>query len=270
MSDAIPYLSVSKISTFMKCPLQAKFRYVDKIPEPALGVFLFGKVVHAAVERALRAVQIGGKLPSWQDMTDWLPGIFEAQVKEDEDRGSFVGWDWGDDTLAAQKKDAPALVKLVREDVLPSIRPVLVESKFNYPLPSKIGEFKIYGVIDLFEEGGMLTDWKTTSKVSANAKKLDIQLPAYTIHTNSVYDSGVGFGTDRVNEARKIFLVRGSKPKIEVVNYKIHEGHRQWFRDNAARVWQMIEAGAFVANTTTWACSEGWCSFWQGCQGELA
>jgi len=265
MSDTIPYLSVSKINVFQRCPLQGKFRYVDKISEPALGVFLFGKVIHAAIERALRAVEIGGKLPSWQDMTDWLPGIFEAQVKEDEERATFTGWDWGDDTITLQRKDAPALVKLVREDVLPSIKPVMVEGKFNFPLSSKIGEFKIYGVIDLFEEGGMLTDWKTTSKVSANAKKLDIQLPAYTIHTNSVY----GIPADDVNDARKIFLVRGPKPKIESAKYKIHEGHRQWFRDQAARVWQMIEAEAFVANTSTWACSEKWCSFWQGCQSEL-
>lgn len=265
MSEAIPYLSVSKINVFTRCPLQGKFRYVDKIPEKALGVFLFGKVIHAAIERALRAVEVGGKLPSWQDMTDWLPSIFDSEIKEDEGRATFCGWDWDEDTLDAQKTDAPKLVRMVREDVLPAIKPVLVEAKFNYALPSKIGEFKIYGVIDLFEEGGMLTDWKTTSKVSPNAKKLDIQLPAYTIHTNDVYHAPAS----AVNEARKIFLVRGSKPKIESVNYRIHEGHRQWFRDQAARVWQMIVAESFIGCTGGWWCSADWCSYYAGCQGEL-
>lgn len=266
MSDAIPYLSVSKINTFLKCPLQAKYRYVDKIPERALGVFLFGKVVHAAIERALRMVQMGGKLPSWKDMTDWLPGIFDSEIKEDETRAGFCGWDWGEDTLESQKEDAPKLVRVVREDALPLLKPVLVEEKFNYSLPSKIGPFKIYGVIDLFEEGGLLSDWKTTGKVSPNAKKLDIQLPAYTIHTNSVY----GAPEDGVNKARKIFLVRGFKPKIEQESYKIREPHRDWFRENAARVWQMIHADAFVGNTGGWWCGEKWCSYYEGCQGGLA
>lgn len=266
MSEAVPYLSVSKISTFLKCPLQGKYRYVDKIPEKALGIFLFGKVIHAVIERALKAVQIGSKLPSWQDMTDWLPDLFVSETKEDEERKTFCGWDWGDDTLAKQKKDAPPLVKLIREDVLPSIKPVLVEEKFNYSLPSKIGPFKIYGVIDLFEEGGMLTDWKTTEKVSNNARKLDIQLPAYTIHTNGAFKLDAG----GMSKARKIFLVRGSKPKIVPQNYEIHEGHRQWFRDQAARVWQMIESESFVGCTGGWWCSMDYCSFFQGCQGELA
>lgn len=264
MSEGIPYLSVSKMGTFTKCGLQGKFRYLDKIPEPALGVFLFGKVIHSAIEKALKIVLAEKSAPSLADMTDWLPDLWEEQIKEDEGRAGFTGWHWGeDDSLARGKKEAPQVVQVFHEHVLKTVRPLLIEHKFNFPLQSKVGEFKIYGVLDCLDKGGLLTDWKTADgSPSENQKKLDLQFMGYSLFVREYLDT-----TDDT-DCRKVFLIRGKK-KPEIVSYRIHDGHRQWFKDQAARVWQMIQADAYVANTNGWWCAKKWCSFWEGCQGEM-
>jgi hypothetical protein len=46
--------------------------------------------------------------------------------------------------------------------------------------------------------------------------------------------------------------------------------HRECFKRQAIATWKMAKSGAFVANTTTWACSQNWCSYWAMCQGEMA
>jgi hypothetical protein len=263
MSEAIPYLSVSKLNTFVKCGLQAKYRYLDHIPEPSLGVFHVGIVTHAVIERALRGVLLGKGSPSLADMTDWIKPEWDDAIKESEEKKSFCGWKWDeDDSPEKGLRDIPGMVKMWHGEILPKLKPTLVEHGFNFELDSKCGPFKIYGFLDLMEESGLLTDWKTANgSVSANAKKLDLQFPGYSWFARE-------YTKQEVTQCRKVFLVRG-RNRIEQVPYTVDQRHRDWFARVAAAVWQSIEADSFIPNTSGWWCAENWCSFWQGCQGEL-
>lgn len=263
MSEAIPYLSVSKLNAFTKCGLQARYRYRDHIPEPNLGKFHVGIVTHAVIERALREVLLGKGPPSLADMTDWIKPAWDEEIKEAESKDRFIGWLWDKgDSPEKGLRDILGMVTAFHGRILPKLKPVLVEHGFSFELDSKCGPFKIYGYLDLLEEGGMLTDWKTADgSVSDNAKKLDLQFPGYSIFARE-------YTKLETTECRKVFLVRGTN-EIEVVKYTVDQRHRDWFTRVAAAVWQSVEADSFIPGTGGWWCSEKWCSFWQGCQGEL-
>jgi len=260
----VKWLSVSKIGTFMKCPKQAHYRYVLKAPEPSFGNMIAGRVVHAVLEKALKEVIGGRPLPSVQDVDDFYEPIWRESFKEEEERDNFVTLQWDpDDKEQKVFEESRALVRLAREEVLPKIKPSLVEHNMNFDLDANgSGPFRVYGVVDLYEHDTVVSDWKTTTKVSPNAKKLDIQFCGYAVwhqlHTGC-----------EVMPCRKIFLVRGKRPKVEETRYQVTPKHREWFTSVAAEVWKMVKGGGFVPNTSTWACSEKWCSFWNICQGEL-
>jgi len=255
----IKWLSVSKVSQFLKCPLAARFRYSDHLPEPSVGTMLAGRAVHAVIEKALKQQLLNGKLMSYQDMDDLFPQIWEAQMYEESSKDSFSKWTWDeDDSEEKAKKESRELVRMSREEILPGIRPNLVEHKMSFELPSNAGTFKIFGVIDLLETGGILSDWKTTKKVSAFAKADTTQFYGYSVWINQ--ETG-----DPITKARKIFLIRGKKPKWEIVNYDVTEPNRESFRYLAARVWESVVAGVFLPNTGGWWHSEKFCSFWNAC-----
>jgi len=63
------YLSWSAITTFQKCPLRYRFRYLDNAPEEFGSVnLLFGKGIHAALEYHFRARLAGESVPSLEDL----------------------------------------------------------------------------------------------------------------------------------------------------------------------------------------------------------
>lgn len=59
------YISHSAISTYMRCPLRYRFRYLDNLPEKTVSSSLiFGNAVHRAVEFHLTELMIGNEPPS--------------------------------------------------------------------------------------------------------------------------------------------------------------------------------------------------------------
>src|SRR3989304_5083850 len=91
----IKFLSPSKISSLQMCGEYVRLKYIEKIPERSSGTFQFGKVVHAVIEKALRQVILGNKLPSAKDMTDAIPGTWDAVWAEEEGKDGFIGWGGG-------------------------------------------------------------------------------------------------------------------------------------------------------------------------------
>src|SRR3972149_11386070 len=111
----IKFLSPSKISSLQMCGEYVRLKYIEKIPERSSGTFQFGKVVHAVIEKALRQVILGNKLPSAKDMTDMVPEVWDAVWAEEEKRERFIGWEWneGDSPKAALAAVAP-LIQVAR------------------------------------------------------------------------------------------------------------------------------------------------------------
>lgn len=260
--EKIRHLSVSKIDMAVLCPRAFKYQYVDKVPQTSSGYMLAGRAVHGVIEMAMEKVIAGKGLPSAKDLDDFYTPHWESQIREEEEKESFLGWDWDEpaDTVKAQCR---ALVKMAREEILPTLRPKFVEHEIKPIYDSgDAGTFMVWGYIDLIEETGSYLDWKTVSKVSERAKKMGLQMMGYS---RPIYE----MTKQEVTPCRKIFLVRGPRPRWEIVDFEVTPRHREHFADVAANVWRMCQANAFPPVTETWRCSPKFCAFYGPCMGEL-
>lgn len=264
-------LSVSKIEKALLCGKNFELSFIHKIPQPNSWKPHAGTVVHEIIERALRQVTQTGSYPDWQTMDDLYEPVWEEKTKEAESKDWFIGWqDDPKDPLETLKPDYRKLIRLAREQVLPTIRPwtingePVVEWRIDLELRSKIGTFPLIGYADLLDQSGVLMDWKSTGKeVSARAKRQWLQFAAYSLWAWPLV------GEPEVR-CEKIFLARGEgKPFVERVPFKIGPKHREYFVRVAAQVWEMINRGIFIANPDTWLCKPEMCPFWAGCMGEL-
>jgi len=271
MTEELRHLSPSKIETAMKCPEQFRLRYIEKIPEMSIMSMLSGRVIHAINEHYLKAVANGKAAPSAKDLDDLFLKEWEDQTKEEEEKAGFIGWSVDpDEPVEKIYSESRTMIQFVHAEVLPKVKPMMLngEPGVEYTVKDKYetedgDSFLVWMVIDLMEEDGTITDWKTTGKVSKNATKSWFQMAAYSTFGARVMK------VETVN-ARKIFLVLGKRPKVEVVNYLMGPSHREWFKRQAVATWKMAKAGAFVAGPNGWWCAQDWCSFYAMCQGEMS
>ena len=255
MPSEIKHLSPSKIEG-TKCMEQFRLRYVEKVPEPSPGVFLSGRVVHAVLERAMKRLIMGSGLPDKKEADDWYVAEWKDGMEEEQKKESFLGWNWDEkrgDSEELAYKECRALASFGLTDVLPGIKPKLIEedAKLNYD--SEVGPFLVWGRLDLYEETGIITDWKTTRKVSKNATESWLQFAHYSRYAHEVMKG------PETTKCRKIFLVRGRAPKMDIANYDITPAKRAWFGRVAAEVWKATKAGVYIPNTSGWWCSPDWC-----------
>lgn len=257
-------LSPTKIETAMKCPEQLRLRYAEKIPQASFGSLTTGIIIHGVLEWALKKMIGGHALPDKKEADDYFVKLWKDTFAAEEAKEAFFSWEWqeGDNYDRAQR-ECRALVPFALKEILPSVKPKLIEENIKIEFDSPVGPFLVWGKLDLMEENCIVTDWKTAlKKPSGNAKKMGMGLIYYTF-------KAIEYGADEVVHARKLFLVRGRKPSMELVKYTIGKPLRDYFVRVAIEVWKMCQADAFVPNPGGWWCKPDWCSFYSTCQGEL-
>lgn len=261
---------MTKIEKFLQCPLAFKYRYIDKIPETSNGVVHAGRVVHDIIEYALKEWARTGSYPDWKTMDDRFLPTWDRKIQEEEAKETFVGWQWDpEDPPEKLKEECRPLVRLAREEALPKIRPMIVENgpvveyRVDLEFKSDVGPFKTLGFIDLLDDTGVLSDWKTTKKVSGRAKKGWMQAASYSFWVYPI----IG---EEVVKSQKIFLVRGDEPHVEYAPTEVGPSHRAWFAKIAAEVWKSVHYGVYPARSEGWWCSPKFCSFFGPCQEGVA
>ncbi len=266
-------LSVSKIERALLCPKNFELQYIHRIPEPRSWKAHAGVVVHEIIEDAMREYAKTGIYPDWKTMDDRYDPVWEAEQKDQETKPWFVGWkEEADDPLEKLRREYRRLIKVARDEVLPTVRPWMfgdtpaVEARIDLDVRTRVGVCPIIGYADLLDASGVLMDWKSTGKkVSARAKNTWLQFAAYSIWAWPI----VG---EQELRCEKVFLVRGENddPHVERVPFVMGPKHREYFVRVAAQVWETIHHNIFIANPNTWLCKPGWCPFYAGCMGELA
>lgn len=267
-------LSVSKIETALLCGLKLKYSYVDRIPRLGSWVLVAGNVFHEIMEYALRQRAANGVYPDWKTLDDMFLPVWERRVSEAEGKDDFVGWeDKADDSAEKIKAEYRPLVRLGRDEVLPTLNPWMlggtpvVEQKISLEIQSPVGPFTLLGYIDYLDASGVLMDWKTTKlndkgELSKRAQRTWLQFAAYSLWAYPI----VG---DEDLRCEKIFMVRGEKPFVVRKAFVVGQKHREWFVRVAGEVWKMIRHKIFLPNTESWSCNPTFCSFFGGCRGEI-
>ncbi len=65
------YISFSSISTYLRCPLQYRFKYIDNLPEQTVSsALVFGTSIHRAVEHFFHESLAGNPRPDLDILLD--------------------------------------------------------------------------------------------------------------------------------------------------------------------------------------------------------
>ena len=175
------YISPSRLSCWMACPLKFRLRYLDGIRSPPTLSMFLGKCCHSGLEAYYRHRQLGIALTAEDVAKKMIDGWDEAIAEEgvlfkteaDEMKAKLQAVDLVTAYLAHVPDDEP--------------RPLAVEARMEYPLVDPFtGEdfgIPLLGIVDLIldeQQGPLVTDFKTTARGGTPAEIThEIQLSSY-------------------------------------------------------------------------------------------
>lgn len=248
----MPSLSISRVNTYLGCPLQYRFRYVDLLPRPwRPAAMAFGTSVHAAIEwfhrerTEGRSASVEKALEVFE--ADWFAQNMEPLVfPEKEDADSL------------REKGVVLLTKYLV--VMEGSRPKAIEEKFEIALiDPETGEdldLTLRGIIDLVEEGDTLVDIKTAARTPENGGlERHLQLSTYALVFYLL--SGV------IPKLRLDMLLKLKVPRVEQLPTTRSLPDLAWTARLIATTARAIEQGHFYPNPS-WRCSE--CEYFAACQ----
>ena len=235
------YVSASRLSLWMKCPLAFRRRYIDGIqPTPSVSMLL-GKVVHGVLEHVYRCRSVG-TIASEAD----LPAFVEASwTRSMESETCFFDDDVHEQKCRQQVHDLAAAY--LREVDIESETPLAVEKRYETPFIDPLtGEelgIPLVGIIDLLLEtpdGLTIIDFKTAASASSTCEiQHEIQLTAYSYLIRQLLDRD-----EASLEIRQ--LVKTKTPKIVVHRFlpRTDEHFRRFF-DIVREYLDCLDRGVF-------------------------
>lgn len=174
----LEYLSYSRISTFMTCPLRFQFRYVDRIePEFTASALVFGTAIHASLASFYRSRMDGVAEPSHEAlMATYDHAWHEATVDSPP-----VQYKDGEDAQALRSV-ASAMLGRFQGDAS-SGRVVRVEVPFRVRLDDGLDLVGVVDLVEMDDEGQViLVDHKTSARRYADQQAQDaLQLGVYAL-----------------------------------------------------------------------------------------
>ena len=209
------YVSASRLSLWLRCPLAFKFRYVDGIRTPPSANLFLGKRVHDGLEYYYRHAQAGVRL-SGPEVARHITRHWEGAADAEQ-----IVWEKADDSQALRTK-CQDLVACYLDRFVDAGEQILgVESAMEATLLDPVtGErlaLPMVGIVDLLVEtndGPILVDFKTVGRGGTPvAQQHEIQLGCYSLlfrELTGTLESGL--------EIRS--LVKTKRPKVEVHRFE--------------------------------------------------
>lgn len=167
-------VSASMLNTWMGCPLQAKFRYVDRLPDEANAYSAFGSCVHHALDHYNRHGDVEKAVALFDEVWD-DPSLIGS---------GFDYWPKSTSFPAMLNRGREILREYHEKQKWEDRIVIASEHKFNVPF----GEHRLSGIVDLLEmkKSGRgkktlkIVDYKTNSKPPNRMElALNIQFTAY-------------------------------------------------------------------------------------------
>jgi len=246
-------ISFSGVSTYLKCPKQYYFRYVEGRKDIPAIALMEGSSHHTAFEKNNRHKMEKSKDLPAKTITDIFMSSLRDRVKSEEK------FDWGEDSEDTLFRRAKVWHSDYVNRIAPSIKPEFVEEKFEKEVEVGKFPFILSGVPDLVYSG-KVSDYKTTSPYGYTNRKReindDLQLSYYSFAT-------------KCKKVENICLVKKATPEIGVISSVRSKANIEWALQVAKAVLVNIQKEAFgMTNPTNWWCSSLYCGYWKLCRGK--
>ena len=246
-----PSFSVSQIKLYLRCPAAYMFRYVQGLVPPSTSAQMLGTAVHSGIELNYRK-----KIETRRDLP--LEQVKEFYSASFDYLKGKVLWERGE-VPGRFKDDGVRMLSLYQTEVAPRVQPKLVEELFVVPFQNT--EYSFKGIIDLYDETGLVVDHKTTSRTpNPETVHKDLQLTAYAMglrYKEKQVEIGMAFD----------YIVRAKTPKIIRIESSRSQEDIDRFLRLLGQVATAIKEGRFYPNPTSFYCSSRWCAYWSQCEG---
>jgi hypothetical protein len=245
----IDHLSPSSLNTFMKCPRQWYFRYIEGIKTPPAGAAFTGSTAHKTCQFALQPVIVGKEMPAPKTLVEHFNDTFVASEKAEE----II---WGKQEPHIWRADGISAIRSHGDRLLPHIAPHALEAKYRKPIPDT--PFDMLGYVDVVEEKA-LRDHKFTGRMKPQSDAdQSLQLSAYSwmsgkqelsLEVSTWGGKSARLTTHRTPKQTQFYLERVLIPTALQINH-------------------CIETGNFPCHLEGWHCSASWCGYWGKCVGK--
>ncbi len=238
------HISVSQLTTWLRCPKQYEFRYLEEIKLPPRSALTRGSAGHKAWEADhWHKLQTKENLP--------LETVLDVYSSDFDTRA--VGTEWQPDEDAGKIKDVGVrMVTIYHENVSKKIQPIAVEQPFEVEMDGHI----VQGVIDLETDKGEIRDAKTAGKKKADIPvdyQLQLSIYARAKPNAKKFILDTAIATEKKTEIETLTMTRADLPLRRLGNYLQAFGEA------------LIRGYYPPTNPGNWCCSEKWCGYWNMC-----
>ena len=183
------YVSPSRLSKWLSCPLAYKLAYIDGYRPPTNANLFLGKAVHAGLQVAYRHRHLGVTLEP-ADVSRRMLESWAMLVDEENMKFSSTA---DEQTIQRQATDlVTAYLNVVPKDEKPLGVEVSVEMPLIDPATGKNLGIPMLGIMDLIldgQDGPVIADFKTSSRSSEPLDIVhEIQLTSYSYLFRQVSD----------------------------------------------------------------------------------
>lgn len=269
----LPYLSISQVELYQKCPMQFYYRYILGKRSPPGIASVQGTSIHAAVETGYRHSMDKHELPplelsldSYSDALD--KGVTSDVVWADEDSDDEIG---SSKDKGKVKDQGVKLLETWHKKKLPKVTPKAVEKSFI----TTFAGIPVVGVVDLIDRinkpldpnadpavlhpllDAVVDNKVVGKKYAQSAVDNKLQMTVYA------HASGL-------SQQRYDLFVKTKTPKLEEMLTSRNEKDIRWAVKTFMEVAKAISAGIFpMCSTESWACNPKWCGYWSICRGAI-
>jgi CRISPR/Cas system-associated exonuclease Cas4 (RecB family) len=242
------HFSVTQLNTFLRCPAQYYFRYVEGLKIPPSGAITKGVCVHAGIEHNYKQKINSGKDLPLNDVTEFVASKFEEVAPET---------DWREENPAKAKDETIRLSKTYHKEFAPKIQPIASELEVVIPITPDVN---LLGYIDVVDSQGYIRDTKTSSKMPGQETvEKSLQLSAYALAYRQK------FNKEEKGVLLDYLVANKSDVNTKTFMAKRTERDLKRFKNIATNVISAIKNNAFYPNPTGYLCNPKWCGYYTLC-----
>lgn len=247
-------ISYSQISTFLKCPRQYRYKYIEKLPQKPSIVPMQSQAWHAVVEKNYIF-----KMRSKRDLPlKRMLELYKYELKkmlvyaggwEKVDHGKFLTFE----EVMLQGLD---ITEKHHKLLAPKIKPLGTEVKFQVQFNKEVD---IIGVWDLLEKDTVADNKAFGRTPNQDDFDKDIQFTLYAWAYEKMYK--------KIPQLRMDCMVKNKEVKAVQLWTKRNKRSLKWFEGMVEDVVAAMKGGGYFPNTNGWHCNQLYCSFWDNCMG---